>query len=164
MPWAMPNAKLSRKWWYETSLTLVRCSGLFFWRDENLNKFQNYLSSMLSLTWELYKLIPTGYVRNSNLFFYSSNYQKLLGTSYACCQRADHARRTWQQQYLHACRPSNSKKGHSKTANSCKFIMACFLTVQILLVTLCTSRLETHIMYISQLIFYADPVHRHTHI
>ena len=62
MCWAMPNAKLSRKWWYETSLTLVRCSGFFFWCDENLTKFQNYLSSVLSLTWELYEWTPTGYV------------------------------------------------------------------------------------------------------
>ena len=64
----MPNAKWSRKWWYETILTLVRCSGFFFWCDENLNKFQNYLSSVLSLTWELNEWTPTGYVRNSNLF------------------------------------------------------------------------------------------------
>ena len=69
MRWAMPNAKLSHKWWYETRLTLVSCSGLFFWCDENLTKFQNYLSSVLSLTWELYEWTPMGYVCNSNLFF-----------------------------------------------------------------------------------------------
>ena len=40
----MPNAKLNHKWWYETSLTLVRCSGFFF-----LMRWKSYQISKLSV-------------------------------------------------------------------------------------------------------------------